>query len=379
MSATDADHGWLLGRVGGIPVYLAKSWVVIAVVIIVTFGSRFGLRPPVGYAVAAAYALLLLVSILVHEAGHALAARAFGAPVNRIVANLWGGHTVFSSATLTAKSSAVIALAGPLGNVLLAVLGWGLWQVLEAPIPSLLAGALTFANAFVAIFNLLPGLPLDGGALVEAAVWGATGSRSTGMIVAGWAGRIVTIVVGAWFAILEPLLSQRAPDTVTVIWVLLIGSFLWRGASTAIAVGRTRSAVGRLRLQQVLRPVVALPMSASAASVAAGLVANPAAQYAVLIDPIGRPVAVIDTAKLLDLPEADLQAVSASELGLGVPQAWVVVTDPSGDATSVVQRLAGDGADLPGMVDVLAVDQAHRVLGTVSIADVERSLIAPAP
>ena len=63
MSATDADHGWLLGRVGGIPVYLAKSWVVIAVVIIVTFGSRFGLRPPVGYAVAAAYAILLLISI----------------------------------------------------------------------------------------------------------------------------------------------------------------------------------------------------------------------------------------------------------------------------------------------------------------------------
>ena len=376
MSATDADHGWLLGRVGGIPVHLAKSWVVIALVIIVTFGTRFGLRPPLGYAVAAAYAVLLLVSILVHEAGHALAARAFGAPVNRIVANLWGGHTVFSSATLTAKSSAVIALAGPLGNVLLAVLGWGLWQVLEAPIPSLLAGALTFANAFVAIFNLLPGLPLDGGALVEAAVWGATGSRSQGMIVAGWAGRIVTVAVGAWFAIIEPLLSKRAPDTVTVIWVALIGSFLWRGASAAIAVGRTRAAVARLRVQDVMRPVVTLPLTASAASVSAGLVATPQAQYAVLVDPLGRPVAVVDTAKLLGLPEDALHSVSASELALGVPAEWVVVTDRSGDATAVVQRLAGDGADVPGLVDVLAVDSAHRVLGSVSLVDVERQLVA---
>ena len=196
------------------------------------------------------------------------------------------------------------------------------------------------------------------------------------MIVAGWAGRIVTVAVGAWFAIIEPLLSKRAPDTATVIWVALIGSFLWRGASAAISVGRTRAAVSRLRVQEVMRPVVSLPLTASAASVSAGLVATPQAQYAVLVDPLGRPVAVVDTAKLLGLPEDALHSVSASELALGVPAEWVVVTDPSGDATAVVQRLAGDGADVPGLADVLAVDSAHRVLGSVSLVDVERQLVA---
>ena len=375
-AASAPQYGWLLGRVGGVPVYLAKSWVVIAGVIVLSFGTSVGLPQPTGYAVAAAYALLLLVSILVHEAGHAIAARAFGAPVNRIVANLWGGHTVFSSASLTPRSSAAIAAAGPLGNVLLAAVGWGLWQVLDARIPSLLAGALTFANVFVAIFNLLPGLPLDGGALVEAAVWGATGSRARGMIVAGWSGRVLTVVVGAWFAAIQPLLAGRMPDTFTVVWVLLIGSFLWRGASAAIAVGRTRLAVGALRVGDVIRPVVTVPMTASAATASAGLVATPEAQYAVLVDPLGRPVAAVDIGQLLALPEDSLAGVAASAISVGLAPSWVIMSEVGAEASAVVQRLAGDGGEDRGMADVLVVDAAHRVVGTVSMADVERRLLA---
>ena len=117
-----------------------------------------------GYAVAVAYAVLLLLSVLAHEAGHALVARRFGFRVDRVVADLWGGHTVYDSSTSRAGTSAVISVSGPLANLALAGIGYALMQALDPDgVVGLLLFAVTLTNAFVGVFNLLPGLPLDGG------------------------------------------------------------------------------------------------------------------------------------------------------------------------------------------------------------------------
>jgi Zn-dependent protease len=218
--AADPQYGWLLGRVAGIPVYIGRSWPIIAVVVVMTFGPQLAGALPggAGYAVAAAYALLLLVSVLVHEAGHALAARSTGSEVSRIVANLWGGHTVFGSGQRRPGTAALIAIAGPAGNLLLAGVGWLLLQVDLPAVPALLAWALAFSNVFVAVFNLLPGLPLDGGFVVEAVVWKVTGDRWLAMVVAGWLGRVVT-VLAVVYLLAEPLLSGGRPSLVTIVWV----------------------------------------------------------------------------------------------------------------------------------------------------------------
>jgi len=373
-AAPSPSYGWLIGRVSGIPVYIAGSWAVIAAVIVLTFGPRVGLGTT-GYLVAAAYALLLLLSVLVHEAGHAIAARALGGRVDRIVANLWGGHTVFGGAHERPRTSALVAVAGPLGNVALALLGWWGSSVLTAPIPGLLAGALAYSNLLVAVFNLLPGLPLDGGFLVEAAVWGATGSRGRGMLVAGWSGRIITVAVAAWLAIVEPLLTRTAPDLVSLVWVGLIGAFLWRGATASIAVGRTRVAVEAMRVGQLLRPVVAVPAHASAQTVVDGLIQVPEAAAAVVVDPTGMPVGWVDLATLAGEPETALAGAPATAFLVAGGTGWVVTAQPADSAATVVQALAGNGTDHPGHAVVLVRDPAGAILGSVSLEDAEAALV----
>src|SRR3954468_5490691 len=124
-----AAHGWRIGTLAGTPVYLGRSWPVVAVLIVVVFGPNLA-RPDrgtsYGYLLAAGYAVLLLLSVLVHEAAHALAARWRGHPVSRIVADVWGGHTVYDATRSSPTTTAVVAVVGPLSNLVLAALVWGL-------------------------------------------------------------------------------------------------------------------------------------------------------------------------------------------------------------------------------------------------------------
>jgi len=104
-------------------------------------------------------------------------------------------------------------LPAPAANALLALVGWLAAPHIDGDVTSLLVGAIWFTNAFVAGFNLLPGLPLDGGFLVDSLVWRITGKRESGLIAAGWCGRVVTVLVVMWFLGL-PLLNGQRPGPV---------------------------------------------------------------------------------------------------------------------------------------------------------------------
>lgn len=238
-TATAKGPGLRVATIGGVPVHIGWSWFLLAAVIIVLTGARLVDRTPHAYLIGAGYALSLLLAVLVHEGAHALAARSLGIPVHRVVADFLGGHTAFASTGLTAGRSAVIAAAGPLANALLGGAAWVGMHVVESPVAGLVFLGVTWVNLLLAAFNLLPGLPLDGGQLVEAAVWGASGRRSKGMIAAGWGGRLVAALIVFW-ALGRPLLAGVTPDTFTLVWAVLLISVIWRGASQAIAVGRSR-------------------------------------------------------------------------------------------------------------------------------------------
>ena len=271
---TTASYGWRIGAIRGIPVYLGRSWPVIAIVVVVTFAPNVSTSTGeyggvFGYAVAVAYAVLLLLSVLAHEAGHALVARRFGFRVDRVVADLWGGHTVYDSSTSRAGTSAVISVSGPLANLALAGIGYALMQALDPDgVVGLLLFAVTLTNAFVGVFNLLPGLPLDGGYLVHALVWKVTGDRNRALIVAGWLGRVVTVVFVLWL-VGRPLLLGQPPSLVTIVWCGLIGAFLWMGATSAIRAGQSRRVIERVPLARVLRPAMVVGVGDSVASVLA--------------------------------------------------------------------------------------------------------------
>lgn len=376
------EHGLRLATVRGVPVYLGTGWALIGVVLIVIFGPQIQRALPdlglAAYGVAALYALILLVSVLAHEAAHAVAASAVGYPVQRVVANLWGGHTSYEAPTPTPGRSALVAVVGPLTNGLLALLGW--WALDNVPrgVPALLTWAGLFANAFVCAFNLLPGLPLDGGFLVEALVWKVTGRRAKGMIVAGWTGRIVTVGVVYWFLV-RPLLSGQTPDLVALVWTLFLGAMLWQGASAAIRSGQVLDSVGDIDVAELTHPVVVLPgwmtvREAVEHIQSVGAPTHSGRTWAVLVaDEGGTPLGLVDLNAIGGLTADEASTAPLSGFVAREPEGWVYdVRSPEPPAAAeLVAHMNTVGAGLlalrrpDGRIDevISAADIASRLPG----------------
>jgi Zn-dependent protease/CBS domain-containing protein len=379
---TTTAPGLRLATIGGVPVYIGKSWPVIALVIVFSFGpSIANNRPELGpsaYFVALIFAVLLLISVLAHEAAHAVVATRVGYRVNRVVADLWGGHTAYDSSSARPGPSALVAIAGPAANGLLALVGWlAMPAVPPGGITSLLVGAIVYTNAFVAGFNLLPGLPLDGGFLVDSLVWRITGSRETGMIAAGWCGRVVTILVMLWFLGL-PLLKGQPPDLFSVVWGLLIGSFLWVGATNAIRAGRGSRLLNGIRIDSVWRPAASLPPQASAAQAFALRSSGPegaGGTVVVVEDDARNAIGLLDDEALLAIPEQSRRGVAITSVMRRQPDGWVVKAGPHESIATVVGAMQSLGI---GAVPVRAPD--GRIVGIVLAGDLQAALSRrPAP
>ena len=366
---TEASPGLSLGRIAGIPIVLAWSWFVITALIVILFGPRVtGAFPGIGagaYLVALGYALMLAVSVLVHELAHALTARAFGWPTTRIVLNLWGGHTQFASFNASPGRSLLVALAGPAANVLLAGLGWGLLQAITpGSVVYLLAIILVWANVLIAVFNVLPGLPLDGGRLVESAVWKATGSQEKGTVAAGWAGRIIVILL-LGVVVGLPLMQGRGPDLTIILIAVVMGAFLWMGATAAIENARMRQRLPAVSAGRLQQSAVGLPAGTSVLAARRLLRENPGTAV-VLTGANGLPEAVVDETALLAVPDdaAPTTAITAAArrlaAGASVPE-WAegqelvqFLARLEGSEYAVVNRQGG----VTGLLHQRAVVQA---------------------
>jgi len=304
-----------------VPIYLAPSWLLVALVVVVSFEPAVArasdVDRPATFVVAGAFAILLLLSVLVHELAHAGAALSLGMPVKEIVATLWGGHTQFEDDAPTPGRSAAVAVVGPLSNGVLAVLGALALRGIDSGVGRLLAVALLATNAFVALFNLAPGLPLDGGRVVEALVWSVTGRRSRGSVVAGWCGRVVAVAVVLW-ALVWPFAQGRSPSLFTAVWSIVIASMLWQGASGAIAVGRLRAEAEGLELRRFVLPAVGSPADSSSWQ----QLALAGSAHVVALDGGGAPVGVLT-------PEDRARLAAAGQPPAGTPlSAVMTVLDP---------------------------------------------------
>lgn len=344
MEAARQD-GIPLGRILGIPVVLAWSWFIIAAFVVIVFGPQVAdLYPTLGpgaYGVAFAYAVLLAASVLIHELAHALSARRFGWPTTRIVLNLWGGHTQFENFAASPGRSLIVALAGPAANLVLALLGWGALQLVEPTgVANLLANILIWANFLVAAFNVLPGLPLDGGRIVESAVWRATGSQEKGTVAAGWSGRIIAVGIVA-AVVLVPLVAGSQPGVVTVLVAVVMGGFLWLGASSAISNARMRLRLPAVSAGRLQHPAVGVLAGTSVHQVKR-LIADRPGIDVVLTGPNGLPEAVVDHGALAAVPDsqADRTPVNAVARALA-PGAYVPEFAEGQELVQYLARLAG--------------------------------------
>lgn len=378
------SYGWRLASVRGIPIYLGRSWPVFAIFVVFVLGSKVTQPTTLeqggtyGYAVGLGYALLLLASVLLHEGAHAVTAARTGHRVDRIVADLMGGHTVYSGEQSRPGASAVIAIAGPVTNLVIALLAYVAYQQVPPSTAYLLLGALYYSNLFVGLFNLVPGLPLDGGFVVDALVWKVTGDRNRGLIVAGWVGRVLTVPVVLGYVGWGVRGGATQPTQLIVNFAIagLVGAFLWAGATNAIRVGTSGRAIQRVTMARVLRPIALVGVGESLAQ--AMQRTGPVQGAVIAVDEGGRPMGIVDVAAANAVDAAHRAQVTVASVVARQPDGWVVAADPdSFDVSGVIDAIVSRAKSPQGMPQiVLVVDRSGRPLGTVSLADLDAALDA---
>lgn len=196
--------------------------------------------------------------MLAHELGHCVAALRLGLPVRRLRLFLLGGSSEIMRTPGKPSHEGVVAGAGPVVSVALAVVfGIGALVMRQGDVLWVLVFQIAAANAAVAIFNLLPGLPLDGGRIVRAGVWAVTGKRATGTRVAVVGGVAVAIALVVWalFGIVEGAEDRwlRFGVCVLTAWGVIAG------ARSELANERRRTWPAGVTLNDLIRPVLQLP------------------------------------------------------------------------------------------------------------------------
>ena len=354
--------GWRLATVGGAPVYLAPSWLLIAAVLTVLFlptvrGSAPGLGTAAAVAAAATFPVLLFASVLAHELAHGAAARVVGARAKEYVITFWGGHTSFGAELRTPGASALVSAAGPLANLVLAGAGWLLLGALPYGLGAVIVAALTYANLVVAVFNLLPGNPLDGGRILEALIWKITGDRETGTIGSGWVGRVLAIGLG--LAIIGlPLLRGQQAQVSTAVWGLLVAGLIFNGATQSIRLGRARRSAAGFDLRPLLSPAVVVDIAAAVAAIPRPPFGM-ASSDVVAVDAAGTPVAVLDAQALAAVPPHAYATTPVTAVARSLPPQAVLTAVSGADALAALARGIGQS-------QVIVVVGPGGILGTAT-------------
>ncbi|WP_285612927.1 site-2 protease family protein [Actinokineospora globicatena] len=351
--------GLLLFRYSGVPVVLAPSWWLGALAVVVFYTPLVGTLMPgadmvTSVLLAAAFAVLLGASVLAHELGHCVVALKLGLPVRRLRLFLLGGLSEIAKTPRRPGHEGVVAAAGPAVSIALA----GLCGLALLVIPSggpvwLLVLECAFANTAVAVFNLLPGLPLDGGRMVRAGVWAVTGRRGAGTraaVVGGWAVAGLLVAWALWGVL------EQSPDRWLRLGVCVLTAwFVVAGASGELAAEQRRGWPEGLLLSDVVRPVLQLPAEspvADALAAAAGrgvvLVRADGVAAGLLDEVVARELAAVSPfapAEQAAEPIRPESVLLASEPGEEIAErvletpAWqFVVVDDEGRPSGVLRR-----------------------------------------
>lgn len=351
-------RGLRLGTIGGVPLTLTAGWALIALAMTFVFTpvvqSRLGMGLGPAVLVAFAVPVLLALSVLIHEIAHGVTAQLRGFRVREYVITLWGGHTTFMSEIDRPGAAAAVAAAGPAANLGLAALGWLAVPQL-GPVGAFLTLTLTLTNAFVAVFNLLPASPLDGGKLLEAVIWRVTGDRWLGMRIAGRLGQVTAIAVMIGF-VAWPYYT-RSQGTFTVITGLIVALVIWQGAQQTVKAARVRARVEGFALAPYLRPAGVVDENAPVSDV----VATPT----IVTSGHNRNISLIDPHALAAVPPHARGLTPVSAVAQSIPFCLVrTVEGPT--AVSEIAAGMSAGAKLyvhsatgrlePGAVSVIDID-----------------------
>jgi Zn-dependent protease/CBS domain-containing protein len=362
----EAGHGIVIARPFGIPVFISPYWFVIAGVFIFVYANDLAatLRGDTRFVVAAAFVVLLYLSVLVHELSHSLVARGFGLPVRRILLYPLGGFSEIEREPQTPGREFLVSAAGPALSLSLAAVGYGLMQVVPTGIAGTLVSQLRWANLIVGVFNLLPGLPLDGGRMLRAAIWKVTGRPATSTIAAAWAGRV--IAVGLFVVpFATGALTGTGGDLVTEVWLAVIAAFMWIGAGQAIKATRFRERLPALQARRLARKAVSVAADTPLAE-AIRRADESKARAVVVVDHDDKPIAILNETAVMATPEQRRPWIDAGALARTLEPNMVLPADLSGMALLDAIRRAP-------ATEYLLVEASGQVYGVLAARDVDRA------
>ena len=347
--------------------FISPYWFVIAGVFIFIYANELAasLHGSTRFIVAAAFVVLLYVSVLIHELSHSLVARSYGLPVRRILLYPLGGFSEIEREPPTPGREFLVSAAGPALSLALAAAGFGLMHVVSRDsIPGSLVWQLGWANLIVGLFNLLPGLPLDGGRMLRAVIWKLTGRQSTGTIAAAWAGRALAVSL----FVLPFVLSQvngRGGDLVSVLWLAVIAVFMWTGAGQAIKATRFRERLPALQARKLARKAVSVAADTPVAEAIRRAEENQA-RAVVIVDHEDKPIAILNETAVMATPEQRRPWLEAGALARTLEPSLVLPADLSGLALLEAIRRAP-------ATEYLLVEPSGQVYGVLAARDVDHA------
>jgi Zn-dependent protease len=323
-----------LGTVAGIDITVATSWFVILALIAFLMAPRLeDIRPGLGgwaYVAGAAYAVLLYMSVLLHEISHALAALAFKMKVNSINLHFLGGATEIEGEAETPWREFVIAVVGPLTSIALGAVGWFCVDLFDEGLIRFSVASLSVANLIVGVLNLVPGLPLDGGRVLQSAVWAITRRRSLGVTAAAWGGRIAAVALMGLPLIVLPALGYEV-TLIDYVLTFMISAFLWAGATHALAVTKIRSRLPALQARTLARPAIGVPADLPVAE-AIRRAQEARAGSVVVLTADGRPTGIVNEDAVRSTPEERRPWLPVGDLARRLEAGLYLGVDMSGEA-----------------------------------------------
>ncbi|WP_371681331.1 site-2 protease family protein [Streptomyces sp. NBC_01276] len=369
-----------MGRPFGVPVYVSPSWFLVAALITWVFGDRLDqVLPDLGparYLVSLFFAVAFYASVLVHELAHTIAALRFKLPVRRIQLQFFGGVSEIEKESETPGREFVLAFVGPLLSLVLAGLFYlGMKAVDPATVPGVLLAGLMISNLLVAAFNLLPGLPLDGGRMLRAVIWGITGKPMTGTVAAAWVGRglAVTVLLGLPLLTHTGLLGNRTQeiggmDTVMdALLAAILAAIIWTGAGNSLRLARLREHLPELQARALTRRAIPVE-NATPLSEALRRANEAGARALVVVDGHGDPTAIVRETAIASVPEHRRPWVAVSTLAQDLTDGMKVSAELTGE--ELLDHLRATPAS-----EYLVLETGGEIYGVLSTLDVEKAFV----
>jgi Zn-dependent protease len=364
----DVRLGLNIGRPFGIPVYVSPYWFVVAAVLVVLYSNPNALPasahgPVARYVVAVAFVVLLYVSVLIHELSHSVVARAFRLPVRRIL--LWplGGFSEIEREPPTPLQEFLISAAGPVMSAALAGLGFVINVLGHTDgLTRVIVDRLILANVLVAIFNLLPGLPLDGGRMLRAGIWQVTGKPAQASVAAAWAGRVLAVLLVA-VPLAVPTSGVFSVGGTYGLWLVIVAVFMWMSAGQALRSAKLREKLPLIQARTLARRAIPIPSSLPLAE-AIRRADLAQARALVVVDHDAKPIAIVNENAVMATPEQRRPWIDAGSLARTLDPGMILSADLSGmDLVEAVRKAPAS--------EYLLVEPSGQVYGVLATTDLD--------